>query len=971
MKKIVYYLLTLFLFLFLFPNMVHANSAISGIVFDLGTNDILPGANVFIEGTSIGTATDLDGKFLLNQVPPGIYTVIVKYIGYKEKKFEVRVGFNQTIEQEIALEYDVIKGENVLITAQAQGQLEAINKQLASRQIVSVVASDRIQELPDANAAESVARLPGVSILREGGEGNKVVIRGLSPQYNKVMIEGVPISPSSYNDRSTDLSMMSPYMLEGIEVMKAITPDQDADAIGGSVNFQVKEAADIEVGKLVNADIIVRGGYNGLKNSFEDYKVVGELSTRLFSNKFGILAQIDVEKRNRSSQEMNADYELHGASLDQQNQVYINALRLKDIVRVKNRLGGSFVMDYRLPNGKIAFKNIYSEASTDAQMYEEYFEYVGNHHNYTTFDSENKLKVMTNILKYEQIFSQFKVDAHVAHSFTKNENPLDVMFHWKERGGAYYEINQDARPEEIPSYAKNDIDMTMLYDCYDNSRLAKDRQITAAANVEMSYTLSKQITGKLKLGGKYRISNRKYDQTSAGGDLWVGGARDTRQDLIDAFPWITESPLISNNASFFWLTPFLEHGSGSYRPDDKFLDGEYQMGLIFDVDLMRDMMDIIRLSNDLETYHTDMVGSTANDYKGTEQLQAGYIMTDLNIGSMITVIPGIRYEELRTSYDGVMGDSRPRDAAFQYQHTDTTVEKTHKHWLPMVHLRIKPVDWFDIRFAYTNTLSRPDYNLITPSSNITTGAVAWKNYNLKPLQAENYDLYLSFHQNTIGLLTVGGFVKNIKDMIYGTQAVILDPDQYFLPDYVRNYSINYYRNNPNFALVKGIEVDWQTSFWYLPSFLSNLVFNINYTHIVSEARYPQYEVKTEYDEYYNLIKTYIYSDYKDRMLHQPNEILNMKLGYDYRGFSARASMLYQSDIFKSTYYYPELRIATDDYLRFDLSISQYLPWYDMQIYYNVNNITASRDVDLCRGNGFPTGIQHYGRTADIGLRIRL
>ncbi len=75
-----------------------------------------------------------------------------------------------------------IQGEVVVVTAQAAGQNEAINTQLSSQQIVSVVSAARIQELPDANAAESVGRLPGVSILRNGGEGSEVVIRGLQPR---------------------------------------------------------------------------------------------------------------------------------------------------------------------------------------------------------------------------------------------------------------------------------------------------------------------------------------------------------------------------------------------------------------------------------------------------------------------------------------------------------------------------------------------------------------------------------------------------------------------------------------------------------------------------------------------------------------------------------------------------------------------------------------------------------------------
>ena len=97
-------------------------------------------------------------------------------------------------------------------------------------------------ELPDANAAESVGRLPGISLRRSGGEGSQVVIRGLAPTYNSVTISGQKLAATDLDDRGVDLSMISPEILAGIEVSKALTPDQDADSFGGSVNFKLADA---------------------------------------------------------------------------------------------------------------------------------------------------------------------------------------------------------------------------------------------------------------------------------------------------------------------------------------------------------------------------------------------------------------------------------------------------------------------------------------------------------------------------------------------------------------------------------------------------------------------------------------------------------------------------------------------------------------------------------------------------------
>lgn len=970
MRNLLKFITAAFLILVIsFPMALYAaNATITGIVIDSQTKQPLPGANVYIAGTAIGAASNLEGRFYISNVPPGKFTLVVNYIGYKQERVPVEITQqDQRVNLTFEMKYAAVKLDStIVVTAQAEGQMEAINKQLAARQIVNIVASDRIQELPDANAAESVNRLPGVSVLREGGEGTKIVIRGLSPKYNAVLIEGIRLPPTDYGERSADLSMISPYMLEGIEVMKAITPDQDADVIGGSVNFKIKEAGEGlgGEGKRFGYDLIARGGYNGLKNTYDDYKFTSEASTRLLNSRLGILAQVDIEKRNRSSQEMGAGYYLRGPELDKENPVYLSGLNLGDIIREKERLGGLFVVDYRIPLGKVAFKNILSKAKTSTQSYTEQWDVAGNDHNYITTDADNELNIMTNILNYEQHISLFKINAYLAHSYSENDAPNNVFWRFHEKG-AFGDYNDTVHPKEIPSFAKNNLDRTYLYNVGDDRYQSQDRQITAAADLEMSYRLTRQIGGKLKIGSKYRYTDREYDMENYWGLMWVGGADQTRQDVLDVFPWMLESGLIVNKDSWFYYPVFLDE---SYDPCT-FLNGEYTMGPVMDIGLMRDMMMVIRKTNNIESYHRGDIGSTMNDYAGNEYLNAGYIMTDLNLGSKINIIPGVRYEQLKTSYAASQGDSRARGADLIYPHIDTTVVKTHTHWLPMVHLRYKPFHWFDVRFAYTNTLSRPNFNQITPNYDISLKSVMWHNYNLKPLQSENFDLYLSFHQNHLGLFTVGGFIKNIRDMIYATSEIITDPTEYNLPVMTRNLEISTTKNNPYKARVEGIEIDWQTSFWYLPGLLRGLVFNTNYTHIFSKTQYPRTVIDIWYDEFWVAHKTYIHSFYIDRMLNQPDDIFNAAIGYDYKDFSIRLSMLYQSNIFKGSDFWPELRTVTDDYVRWDLSIKQDLPWQGLQLYCNVNNLNAALDINLNQGNKFPVGEQHYGRTVDLGLRL--
>ena len=189
------------------------NASLRGIVLDSLSSEPLVGANVFLTGTSLGTATDDEGVFVIKNINPAKYQVKVSYIGYLPSEIELDLKGPKEYEQNFFLNYTTIEGKTVLVTSQAKGQMDAINKQIKAKSIKNIVSSDRIQELPDANAAETVARIPGVSIRREGGEGNKIVIRGLSPKYNKITVDGTNLASTDPDDRSTDLSMVSQYML--------------------------------------------------------------------------------------------------------------------------------------------------------------------------------------------------------------------------------------------------------------------------------------------------------------------------------------------------------------------------------------------------------------------------------------------------------------------------------------------------------------------------------------------------------------------------------------------------------------------------------------------------------------------------------------------------------------------------------------------------------------------------------------
>ena len=221
------------------------------------------------------------------------------------------------------------------------------------------------------------------------------------------------------------------------------------------------------------------------------------------------------------------------------------------------------------------------------------------------------------------------------------------------------------------------------------------------------------------------------------------------------------------------------------------------------------------------------------------------------------------------------------------------------------------------------------------------------------------------------------FEKNIQSLIYSSGSrVIFEEDTLdygMTNDLVNDQIINYTLNNPNAVFLKGWEFDYQTRFWYLPGILKGLVFNANYTRTSSKVKYPLTYIKSEFDwSVPGVVKSNIDTIYVDRLLDQPNKIINLSLGYDYKGFSGRLSMLYKDDVFMNTNFWPELREITDKYRRWDLSMKQKLPMNGLEIFLNVSNLTDAIDVNRFRGKNSSgndlKSEQHYGKTIDVGFR---
>ncbi len=973
-RNIIIRLILFYMFLGASPGGLLAaeEATIKGFVLSAGTKEPLPGANVYLEGTMLGSSTDLDGYFSIINIPPGSYTLKIKYIGYKQLDITIEVKAEDVITKTFELSPEALEGETIVVTAQAEGQHQAINQQLASLNIANVVSSAKIQELPDANAAESVGRLPGVSVIRSGGEGESVVIRGLAPKYNAITINGIRMSSSDAENRGINLSMISSNMLAGIQVVKTFTPDMDANVFGGVVNFDLREASGIEEGKS-NYGFVIQGGHSGLanaKNSFRNYKIEGIYSNRLFENKFGLFLQGAYENRNLSSNELGASYTSQGNS---QVDYLTEDITLDDIQRERIRGNIVLTLDYRLPDGKIKFSNLLSTSNTESHDRQQFYnvDRGTNTQNFNALYKKSTLSTISNILSLEHKLSLFDMKVSLSHAYSETENPKDweVEFVNSSAGIQDFGFSANVDPRDVVAAANHDTTNTLLQFVSTERSFSRERSLVGSLDLERQLNLSNKITTTIKFGGSYTHQTRSYDLNVTDGQQFgfASGAAVISQ-LQAALPWFRHRPGDNLNVPFtLFIDRNFEYG--------EFLDSEYKMVYPLDFARLKSMVDYM-YANQLEdniTYNNNIGSSITEDYDGNEDITAAYIMATFKIGSKFNITPGIRYQQLKTTYTAPQGLQGPTSFA-EYAHQSKTVTLYHPFWLPALLLQYKPLEWFDIRLAHTNTVSYPDYNALAPRINVaqSAGTLQYNGFNLAPAQSKNFDAYFSFYNNTIGLFTIGGFYKQITDLIFPfsfTPSTANELVQYY-PEWVENkepltgITVSTFVNNSYKVDNIGLELDWQTHFWYLPGLLSGLVLSANYTHIFSEAEYP-----------YQMVipgrpPQFIDTTYVAPLLYQPDDILNITLGYDYKGFSLRISTLYADRIFTGPTQWEQLRTFTDAYTRWDISLKQDLPYFEgLQVYSNLTNISGARDVSsISAATGVPRRIENYGSIIELGLR---
>lgn len=229
---------------------------IRGTVYDDASGEALIGVTVVIDGTTIGSATDFDGKFEI-QTEPGTYKLKVSYVSYSMLTIEgteVKSG-QVTLLDNIRLKEDVAQLEEIVVTAKTIKTTEEalLTVKMKSANVMDGISSSSFRKIGDSDAAAAVKRVPGVSVE----DGKYVFVRGLGDRYTKSTLNGLDI-PGLDPDRNTvQMDMFPTSLIDNIIVLKSFTSDLPGDFTGGIVNIETKDFPEESI-----LSISLNGGYN-------------------------------------------------------------------------------------------------------------------------------------------------------------------------------------------------------------------------------------------------------------------------------------------------------------------------------------------------------------------------------------------------------------------------------------------------------------------------------------------------------------------------------------------------------------------------------------------------------------------------------------------------------------------------------------------------------------------------------------
>ncbi len=831
------------LLLILIPLVCNAQAnkgSIRGHVTD-ASQAVIQSARVAVDPGNIVTTSDPLGDFVVAGLAPGSYTVTITSVGFKELVQTISVTAGQIAPLNAVLE--VASGSEQVVVSAGSGQdmVQAVNEEITSPNILQVMPEAEIVALPNANVADAVGRLPGVTVQRDEGEAVYVQVRGLDPRLTNTTIDGVTIPSPESNVRQVLLATIPADMVQSIELNKTLSANQDADGIGGSVNMVTKmagEAPTFNANSTLGYSPIMNGRYMGLAG-FTVGKRFGA------TKRWGVIASASYDYNGRGYNDIEPAPDLDPNNFTSAAPYYDN-LTLREYRQQRLRWGGTMGADYKLND----------HSSLAAHFILTDFKDWGDKWTYqVTTDGKPKFKY--SIRHPDFAIGSFSLGGnHVFNNkwFTWGSavsrgreldaggNPggsFDASSALKTVGkGCNYvgALNGDPyRPQWSPNCMVPNA-TTPSNNIYSLSNYTLDNINTSSGQATQlnlqewgtmgfNYHLGKH-SATLEFGGIFRNAHKGQDAYTP-----------TYDYCPQADPGYT--PPICSDAEDN-ATPVGSEMFASGFQDPHYYGGSYHMGEVTDHYKVDQYLAANPNLLPLDVPATRSSSDSAN-YDLIERVSAGYIMNTFHL-DRLSLQTGLRLEathEYGVGYlvNPVAGpNGNGTDASGNWIGTTAVTNvQSYIDPLPSIQARYAFTPETAVRAVYARGISRPNqYDLvpyILPNGNTSEVVASIGDPTELPTHANNYDVLLEQELKPFGLIQTGFFYKQMTNPIVTANVpctgacLVLAEAQGAGPG-----SLAQQETNGSNAYVWGLEFGLQQKFTNLPGGFRGLGLMANYSY---------------------------------------------------------------------------------------------------------------------------------------------
>lgn len=784
---------------------------IAGTVYDQ-QKLALPAAIVQIESLGIGVIADEYGNFSLGNVPKGSYEVKASYLGYEPMVQSVSLtAENPNTSINFSFTAPITVGDEIIIFGdRLKGQAKALNQQKNNLNITNIVSSDQIGRFPDANIGDAMKRIPGITVAYDQGEARFGLIRGIEPHYNSVMINGERVPSAEGDKRAVQLDLIPSDMIQTIEVNKAVTPDMDADALGGAVNLVTRAAPN---GLRVSAT--AASGYNFLA---QKPMAIGGLviGNRFLDNKLGVIVSASYHNHQLGSDNSEGEW-----AEDDNGNFYVAEwdIRRYDIQRV--RRSGSVSLDFTPAEGHIiTLRSMYNWRDDWENRYRTRYKLDEPNEQGIVEETEIRRQTKGGIgndrvdnrrledqrtnstqLAGKHQFGQLNLNWSATYSQASEKRPNERYIEWRVKD---IPVQTDISNPEAPMFdAVNADDVALgnygLREITEENQFTQEQDFNARVDLELPLLSEGDYKNKLKFGARLRTKSKEREN-----------------DFFEYAP-INEDDFAS-----------LAGVPNEDVSKDNYLAGDYQSGTF----ATSGFLGSLNLEDASAFEKVDLPEEYAGgNFTANETVSGGYLMLTQNLGQRLLAIAGLRIEHTQVNYSGNQVTIDDNGIVV----TPTSGTSSYTNILPGLHLKYTASDHTIFRAAWTNTLARPNYIDLVPYRELNNedNELSEGNPDLKPVTSMNFDLMAEHYFTSVGLLSGGVFYKDIENFFY-TPAV----DDYLDPVSGNTFDEYVQPQNGSDATLFGFEFAFQRQLDFLPGALKGLGVYANYTFTSSTANIP-------------------------------------------------------------------------------------------------------------------------------------